>query len=70
MGEDTNGRLAQKAIREKCGPLGETRIRCRVGISLMVQWLRRHLPTQGMWVQFPSQGVNIPQVLQLPNPKT
>ena len=39
------------------------------GTSLVVQWLRLHLPVQGVWVQSPGQGAKIPHASRPKKPK-
>ena len=39
----------------------------QLGTSLEVQWLRFHLPMQGVWGSMPSQEAKIPHALQPKN---
>ena len=49
--EDGRGHKRKTGTKSNQGemqPVGGTRVGCRVGISLMVQWLRLHIPMQGV----------------------
>ena len=43
--------------------LGPRNKRSFPGTSLVVQWLRIHLATQGMWVRSPGGGTKIPHAV-------
>ena len=43
-------------------------IRAHGGISLVVQWLRNHLPMQRDMGSIPGQGTRIPHVVGAPRP--